>query len=162
MHNITDIPIIKSEKQIAAGYADLTAAMDAGLARDAGVTNHEWKLVSRWGSKPVWAAEAHVKTHTGKRTKIQLHRFVFGLHNRAKDKPMIYIIPKDGNALNCRLDNLQQLSQEEWETRKHRSAGGLTEEQQVWLDAECDRTGLGKWGVVGALIQERLPDPFQD
>jgi len=162
MTNIVQIPLAKSPKQIKSGYGDLTATMDAGLARDTGVLDHEWRLVARWGSQPVWAAEAHIKTYTGKRPKIQLHRFILGLHTRSPDKPKIFVIPRDGNALNCRLDNLQQLTQEEWESRKHRSSGTLTEEQQSWLDAECDRTGLGKWGVVGALIQERLPNPFDD
>jgi len=162
MTKTTTIPLIKTEQQIQEGYGDLTARMNSGLARDLGALDYEWKLVKRWGTKPVFAAESKVKRLNGKRTKIQLHRFAWGLHETAKDSPKIYVIPKDGDALNCELDNLLKLTQEDWDSRKHRSAGSLTEEQQAWLDAECDRTGLGKWEVVGALIQRELEqnDPF--
>jgi len=162
------IPLTKTEQQIQEGYGDLTARMNEGLARDSGALDYKWKLVKRWGTKPVFAAESKVRNcRTGKKIKIQLHRFTWGLHEHQKDDPKVFVIPKDGNALNCELDNLLKLTQEEWDARNHRKPDDvLTESEQQWVDDHSVKVGKSRGclyrDAIRLMIAQESADPFQD
>ncbi|MDA1277443.1 MAG: hypothetical protein O2960_25870 [Verrucomicrobia bacterium] len=164
------IPITKTPQQIQEGHESVTARMNAGLARDLNALDYEWKLVKRWPSKgaPVFAAESKVLNGiTGKKVKIQLHRFAWGLHEPRKDATKMFVIPKDGNALNCDINNLEKLSQEQWDARNHRKTDDyLTDEEREWVDAHSIKIGKSRGSLyrdaIRLMIANESGDPFQD
>jgi len=98
----------KTASMIADGHADVHAIVQDFMMTM--VSGHAWTLVYRWGKpgngcKPVFAAQTKILSG-GKKRVIQLHRYVMLCNQPTKDGTKRFVIPRDGNALNCVYDNL--------------------------------------------------------
>lgn len=145
----------KSKSMIADGYADVDATVDRSMMDDLYLADHVWSLVYRWGrsaknSHPVFAAE----TKIGRGRPVQLHRYVMCCHADPVLAPKRYVIPRDGDALNCTAVNLDILSREQWEARTHRrSSDSLTETEEQWISDYRVARSLSRAGVIARAIR---------
>jgi len=150
--------LIKTSKQIANGHENNCIIDTEDLDR---CMKHVWRLTYRWpareGREPKFAAKTKIKGE-GK-GNIQLHRFIL---NAGKDE---YVIPKDGNATNCRKSNLIKLSKAEWEERNHRKTAGewqFTDEELKWISSQSVEIGLPRQSVftraVRLLMSQSKPE----